>query len=188
MAAEVIPPRHAPLCCRCFRRCVNFRVRRRPPQIWVGQRRVLRAATAGSRRVGGWLAGRLPRRSWSATACACGDSEPSQRAVRACGGRVAAAHGGAGRGTRGAGDVMPGMNTGINIGNPMVVAAFKAALTHQSLIALLIFATLELAWISVRAWRPAPARDGTAADAGDPPAAGGAAPPPGGAGLTPGRG
>ena len=56
---------------------------------------------------------------------------------------------------------MPGMNTGINIGNPMVVAAFKAALTHQSLIALLIFATLELAWISVRAWRPAPARRNT---------------------------
>jgi hypothetical protein len=73
------------------------------------------------------------------------------------------------------------MNTGINIGNPMVVAAFKAALTHQALIALLIFATLELAWITVRAWRPAPARDGTAADAGGPLAAGGAELTPGGA-------
>jgi len=81
---------------------------------------------------------------------------------------------------------MPGMNTGINIGNPVVVAAFKAALAHQALIALLIFATLELAWISVRAWRPAPARDGTAADAGGPRAAGGAELTPGGAELTPG--
>ena len=37
-------------------------------------------------------------------------------------------------------DVMPGMNTGLNPSDPTVVAAFKAALLHQGLIALLIFA------------------------------------------------
>jgi len=49
---------------------------------------------------------------------------------------------------------MPGMNSGVNIDAPAVVAAFKAALLHQGLIALLIFALLGLAWLSVRAWQP----------------------------------
>ena len=49
---------------------------------------------------------------------------------------------------------MPGMNSGINVNDPTVVAAFKAVLLHQGLIALLIFALLGLAWISVRAWPP----------------------------------
>jgi cytochrome oxidase Cu insertion factor (SCO1/SenC/PrrC family) len=49
---------------------------------------------------------------------------------------------------------MPGMNSGINVNDPIVVAAFKAALLHQGIIALLIFATLGLAWITVRAWLP----------------------------------
>jgi cytochrome oxidase Cu insertion factor (SCO1/SenC/PrrC family) len=49
---------------------------------------------------------------------------------------------------------MPGMNSGVNIDDPTVVAAFKAALLHQGLIALLIFALLGLAWVSVRAWQP----------------------------------
>ena len=40
---------------------------------------------------------------------------------------------------------MPGMNSGINVSDPTVVAAFKAALVHQGLIALLIFALLGLA-------------------------------------------
>ena len=31
---------------------------------------------------------------------------------------------------------MPGMNSGLNISDPTVVAAFKAALLHQGLIAL----------------------------------------------------
>ena len=35
---------------------------------------------------------------------------------------------------------MPGMNSGVNVNDPTVVAAFKAALLHQGLIALLIFA------------------------------------------------
>jgi cytochrome oxidase Cu insertion factor (SCO1/SenC/PrrC family) len=60
---------------------------------------------------------------------------------------------------------MPGMNSGINVSDPTVVAAFKAALLHQGLIALLIFAALGLAWVSLRAWLPAaarqPARAGT---------------------------
>jgi len=56
---------------------------------------------------------------------------------------------------------MSGMNSGINVNDPTVVAAFKSALLHQGLIALLIFAVLGLAWITVRAWLPV-------AQAGDP--------------------
>ncbi len=47
---------------------------------------------------------------------------------------------------------MPGMNSGVNVSDPAVVAAFQAALVHQGLIALLIFAVLGLAWVSVRVW------------------------------------
>jgi cytochrome oxidase Cu insertion factor (SCO1/SenC/PrrC family) len=61
---------------------------------------------------------------------------------------------------------MPGMNSGLNISNPTVVAAFKAALLHQGLIAVLIFTVLGLAWVSVRAWLPAAASHGRQADAG----------------------
>ena len=46
---------------------------------------------------------------------------------------------------------MPGMNSGVNVNDPTVVAAFKAALVHQGIIALLIFAVLGLAWLTVRA-------------------------------------
>jgi cytochrome oxidase Cu insertion factor (SCO1/SenC/PrrC family) len=52
---------------------------------------------------------------------------------------------------------MPGMNSGLNLTDPTVVAAFKAALVHQGLIALLIFALVGLAWITLRAWLPASA-------------------------------
>jgi cytochrome oxidase Cu insertion factor (SCO1/SenC/PrrC family) len=52
------------------------------------------------------------------------------------------------------------MNSGLNISDLTVVSAFKSALLHQGLIALLIFAVLELAWVTVRAWLPAAARDG----------------------------
>jgi cytochrome oxidase Cu insertion factor (SCO1/SenC/PrrC family) len=45
---------------------------------------------------------------------------------------------------------MPGMNSGLNVDDPTVVAAFRSALTHQGLIALLIFAVLSIAWVSVR--------------------------------------
>ena len=71
--------------------------------------------------------------------------------------RPALAARGAARGrdrNKGAHGVMPGMNSGVNVNDPTVVAAFKAVLLHQGLIALLIFALLGLAWISVRAWQP----------------------------------
>jgi cytochrome oxidase Cu insertion factor (SCO1/SenC/PrrC family) len=47
---------------------------------------------------------------------------------------------------------MPGMTTGLNIDDPAVVAAFRAALLHQGIIALLIFAGLGAAWAAARAW------------------------------------
>ena len=61
---------------------------------------------------------------------------------------------------------MPGMNSGVNVNDPIVVAAFKSALLHQGLIALLIFVVLGLAWLSVRAWLPAAAGAGDAAGTG----------------------
>ena len=64
---------------------------------------------------------------------------------------------------------MPGMNSGVNVNDPTVVAAFKAALLHQGLIALLIFAVLGLAWVSVRAWQPV-ARTAATPAASTPPA------------------
>jgi len=49
---------------------------------------------------------------------------------------------------------MPGMNSGLNINDPIVVAAFRSALIHQGIAALLIFAVLSIAWVAVREWRP----------------------------------
>ena len=46
---------------------------------------------------------------------------------------------------------MPGMNSGLNVDDPTVVAAFRAALIHQGLIALAIFAVLSVVWVGVRA-------------------------------------
>ena len=45
---------------------------------------------------------------------------------------------------------MPGMNSGLNVNDPTVVAAFHAALAQQGLIALLIFALLSIGWVAVR--------------------------------------
>ena len=45
---------------------------------------------------------------------------------------------------------MPGMNSGLNVDDPTVVAAFRAALLHQGLIILAIFAVLSVAWVAVR--------------------------------------
>jgi len=65
------------------------------------------------------------------------------------------------------------MHSGLNLGNPVLVAAFRSALLHQGLIALLVFGMLvfgmlvfgmlvfgmlvfgmlALAWVSVREWR-----------------------------------
>jgi cytochrome oxidase Cu insertion factor (SCO1/SenC/PrrC family) len=49
---------------------------------------------------------------------------------------------------------MPGMNTGLNAGNPTLHAAFMTALLHQGIIALLIFTLLAVAWVSIREVRP----------------------------------
>jgi len=46
------------------------------------------------------------------------------------------------------------MNSGLNIANPILVAAFRAALLHQGLIVLLILAVLAIAWASIREWLP----------------------------------
>jgi cytochrome oxidase Cu insertion factor (SCO1/SenC/PrrC family) len=61
---------------------------------------------------------------------------------------------------------MPGMNSGINVGDPTVVAAFRAALLHQGLIALAIFALLSIVWVSVRQQRLAAEPGGAAATGG----------------------
>ena len=74
---------------------------------------------------------------------------------------------------------MPGMNSGVNVNDPTVIAAFKSALLHQGLIALLIFAVLGLAWITVRSWWQATAgAGGQAAPAAGQAAAGPAVPLP----------
>jgi cytochrome oxidase Cu insertion factor (SCO1/SenC/PrrC family) len=44
------------------------------------------------------------------------------------------------------------MNSGLTDNNPVLIAAFRAALLHQGLIVLLIFAVLAIAWISAREW------------------------------------
>jgi cytochrome oxidase Cu insertion factor (SCO1/SenC/PrrC family) len=59
------------------------------------------------------------------------------------------------------------MNSGLNVDNPTVVAAFRAALLHQGLIVLVIFAMLGLAWVSVRAAQPSKSGS-TAAAAAEP--------------------
>jgi cytochrome oxidase Cu insertion factor (SCO1/SenC/PrrC family) len=54
---------------------------------------------------------------------------------------------------------VPGMNSGVQVNSPLVVAAFKSALLHQLLIALLIFAVLGAAWVTIRALAPSWAGD-----------------------------
>ena len=66
---------------------------------------------------------------------------------------------------------MSGMNAGVNVNDPVVIAAFKSALLHQGLIALLIFGLLGLAWITVRAWWPAAAHGDEQTGPGSSPAA-----------------
>ncbi|HEY3906241.1 MAG TPA: SCO family protein [Streptosporangiaceae bacterium] len=51
---------------------------------------------------------------------------------------------------------MPGMNAGLNINDAQVVAAFGRALLHQGLIAVLLFATLGIIWVTARAWLSQP--------------------------------
>jgi cytochrome oxidase Cu insertion factor (SCO1/SenC/PrrC family) len=61
---------------------------------------------------------------------------------------------------------VPGMNSGLNVSDPTVVAAFRSALLHQGLIALLIFIVVGLAWLGLREFRPRSASaTGTVPDA-----------------------
>jgi cytochrome oxidase Cu insertion factor (SCO1/SenC/PrrC family) len=52
---------------------------------------------------------------------------------------------------------VPGMSSGLDINNPAVVAAFRSALLHQGIAALLIFAVLSVAWVAIRDAVPGPA-------------------------------
>jgi len=61
---------------------------------------------------------------------------------------------------------MPGMNSGISVNNPTVVAAFKSGLLHQGIIALVIFTVLGLACLTARAWLPTAAQPGEQATPG----------------------
>src|SRR5450432_575160 len=61
---------------------------------------------------------------------------------------------------------MPGMKSGLNLGNPLLAAAFRSALLHQGMVALLVFGVLALAWVSVREWRPPGAGAGGAGSTG----------------------
>jgi cytochrome oxidase Cu insertion factor (SCO1/SenC/PrrC family) len=45
---------------------------------------------------------------------------------------------------------MPGMNSGLDADDPYVIAAFRTALAHQGLIALLIVAIVSVIWVAVR--------------------------------------
>ena len=53
---------------------------------------------------------------------------------------------------------MPGMNSGLNVSDPQVVAAFMTALLHQGLTGLLIFTTLVVTWTGVRQLLPGAGR------------------------------
>jgi cytochrome oxidase Cu insertion factor (SCO1/SenC/PrrC family) len=45
---------------------------------------------------------------------------------------------------------MPGMNTGLDVNDPVVVAAFRAALIHQGILALVIFGLVSAVWATAR--------------------------------------
>jgi cytochrome oxidase Cu insertion factor (SCO1/SenC/PrrC family) len=67
------------------------------------------------------------------------------------------------------------MNSGLDANDPVVVAAFRAALIHQGIIALLIFGLVSAAWAAARRWL-GPSR-GTAGRAAGQAAAWAAEPP-----------
>jgi cytochrome oxidase Cu insertion factor (SCO1/SenC/PrrC family) len=46
------------------------------------------------------------------------------------------------------------MHSGLNTTNPVLVQAFRSALMHQGLAALLVLAALAVIWVTVREWRP----------------------------------
>jgi cytochrome oxidase Cu insertion factor (SCO1/SenC/PrrC family) len=61
---------------------------------------------------------------------------------------------------------MSGMGSSLQLTNQTVVAAFRSALIHQGIIALLIFFLLAMLWVSVREWLPAARHRPGAAPAG----------------------
>lgn len=61
---------------------------------------------------------------------------------------------------------MPGMHSGVNVTNSVMVAAFRSALMHQGLVALLVLASLAIIWAGLREWRPALIRTLAATSAG----------------------
>ena len=64
---------------------------------------------------------------------------------------------------------MPGMSTGLNTDNPVVVSAFRSALAHQALVVLAVLFLVALAWSVARS---AQLRQGQAAKRAGPPHAG----------------
>ena len=52
-------------------------------------------------------------------------------------------------------DPVPGMNSGLSPGDPTLVAAFRSALLHQGVIALIMIVFLGLVWATARTWRSA---------------------------------
>jgi len=58
------------------------------------------------------------------------------------------------------GSPMPGMRSGLNQANSVLVAAFRSAVIHQGLVALLILISLGIIWASAREWLPGFARRG----------------------------
>src|SRR5690348_2719050 len=48
---------------------------------------------------------------------------------------------------------MPGMSPGLDTNDPVVVAAFRTALIHQGIVALLIFLLVSAVWAGARARR-----------------------------------
>jgi cytochrome oxidase Cu insertion factor (SCO1/SenC/PrrC family) len=50
---------------------------------------------------------------------------------------------------------MSGMGSTLQLTNSTVVAAFRSALIHQGIVALLIFFLLAMLWVSIREWVPA---------------------------------
>jgi cytochrome oxidase Cu insertion factor (SCO1/SenC/PrrC family) len=47
---------------------------------------------------------------------------------------------------------VPGMNSGLSPGDPVLIAAFRSALLHQGVIALIMIVLLGLVWATARAW------------------------------------
>jgi len=70
---------------------------------------------------------------------------------------------------------MPGMNSGLNGSNQMLVAAFRTALLHQGIIVLLVFAVLAVAWVGIREWMQSDVAPATPATPATPAADRGAA-------------